>query len=224
MRCVQRSPLPWVHEPSCEKDPLGNLKSQRIVVLMVNLRLLPLLCLLEQLSFLYFHFLHWECFWLQQIGTGEVWALQDGFPPSSCSFRYFTKFNISHSESAGSRSRGTRQPFPSCRTGWRQMSICVSSSRTQTCLKKTEGVLSELLLVRNLEANSSWDRRRRPLLRWPLLHPASSGANILTDLTPGEDRNDVLQVQWKGGWGEHCMNSSMRVLRKVPSWGCVHSI
>ena len=47
-----------------------------------------------------------------------------------------------------------------------QMFICVSSSPTQTQVKKThKGVLSELVLVRNLEGGSSLDRHRRPQLR-----------------------------------------------------------
>lgn len=64
MRCIQRS---WVHESSFEKDSMWNPKSQHTDVIMVNLRLLPLPCFLEQLcscSILVFHLLHWECIWL----------------------------------------------------------------------------------------------------------------------------------------------------------------
>lgn len=62
--------------------------------------------------------------------------------------------------------------------------------------KDGEGVLS--VLVRTPEGDSSSDSHRSSQLRWPLLHPDGYGENILTDLTPVEERNDVLQVQQKG--------------------------
>lgn len=56
--------------------------------------------------------------------------------------------------------------------------------------------------------------------------PSGYGTNILTDLIPGEERTFLvafLEAQ-PGGRGERCMNSSMRVLRKVLSWTCDCSI
>lgn len=49
--------------------------------------------------------------------------------------------------------------------------------------------------------------------------PSGYGTNILTDLIAGEERTFLvafLEAQ-PGGRGERCMNSSMRVLRKVLS-------